>query len=48
LVSWSSANVIVSFSGHASLGEVTPYTKAADQAQMAKDLMAMLVEETKK
>ena len=43
-----SANVIASISGHASLGEVARYTKAADQARMAKDGMAMLVSETKK
>jgi integrase len=43
-----SANVIASISGHASLGEVTRYTKAADQVRMAKDGMAMLVSETKK
>jgi integrase len=43
-----SANVIASISGHASLGEVTRYTKAADQARMATDGMAMLVSETKR
>lgn len=43
-----SANIIASISGHASLGEVARYTKAADQARMAKDGMAMLVLETKK
>jgi integrase len=43
-----SANVIASISGHASLAEVTRYTKAADQERMAKDGMAMLVSETKK
>lgn len=43
-----SANVIASISGHASLGEVTRYTKAADQARMATDGMAMLVSEARR
>ncbi len=43
-----SANVIASISGHVSLSEVARYTKAADQARMAKDGMAQLVAETKK
>ena len=43
-----SANVIASISGHASLGELARYTKAADQVRMAKDGMATLVSETKK
>lgn len=43
-----SANIIASISGHASLGEVTRYTKAADQVRMAKDGIAMLVSEAKR
>ena len=43
-----SANIIASISGHASLGEVTRYTKAADQVRMAKDGMAMLVSEAER
>lgn len=38
-----SANVIASISGHKSLREIERYTKAADQARMAKDAMATLV-----
>ena len=43
-----SANIIASISGHASLAEVTRYTKAADQVRMAQDGMAMLVTESKR
>jgi integrase len=37
-----SANVIASISGHKSLAEVERYTKAADQARMARDAVANL------
>jgi integrase len=37
-----SANVIASISGHATLGEVSRYTKAADQEKMARDGMAAI------
>jgi integrase len=37
-----SANVIASISGHASLTEVSRYTKAADQERMARDGMAAI------
>src|SRR6476660_2058077 len=40
-----SANVIASISGHASLGEVARYTRAVDQARMARDGMAMLIKQ---
>jgi integrase len=43
-----SANVIASISGHRSLNEVERYTRAADQARMARDGMATLVEQTRK
>lgn len=43
-----SANVIASITGHRSLNEVERYTRAADQARMAREGMAMLVEQTKK
>jgi integrase len=42
-----SANVIASITGHRSLNEVERYTKAADQARMAREGMAMLVEKTR-
>ena len=35
-----SANEIAAISGHASLREVERYTKAADQARMARNAMA--------
>jgi hypothetical protein len=35
-----SANEIASISGHASLREVERYTKAVDQARMARNAMA--------
>jgi integrase len=38
-----SANVIASISGHASLTEVSRYTKAADQERMAKQGMAAII-----
>src|SRR5262249_18053549 len=37
-----SANEIASISGHATLGELTRYTKAADRARMARNAMARL------
>jgi len=37
-----SANVIASISGHATLAEVSRYTKAADQERMARDGMAAI------
>ena len=40
-----SANVIASITGHKSLSEIERYTKAADQARMARDGMAILVEQ---
>jgi integrase len=43
-----SANVIASITGHKSLNEIERYTKAADQARMARDGMATLIAETKK
>jgi integrase len=43
-----SANVIASITGHRSLNEVERYTRAADQARMARDGMATLVEQTRK
>lgn len=42
------SDIIASISGHASLAEVTRYTKAADQVRMAQDGMAMLVIEAKR
>jgi integrase len=41
-----SANVIASISGHATLAEVTRYTKAADQKRMARDGMAAIISRT--
>jgi len=43
-----SANVIASITGHRSLNEVERYTRAADQARMAREGMAMLIEQTEK
>jgi integrase len=42
-----SANEIASISGHASLDEVARYTKAADQARMARNAMARAAVRTK-
>jgi len=38
-----SANVIASITGHRSLNEVERYTRAADQARMAREGMSMLI-----
>jgi integrase len=43
-----SANVIASITGHRSLNEVERYTRAADQARMAREGMSMLIEGTRK
>jgi integrase len=43
-----SANVIASITGHKSLKEVERYTKAADQARMARDAMAILISQKEK
>ena len=43
-----SENVIASISGHTDMREVARYTKAANQAKMARDGMAALIEQTKK
>jgi integrase len=40
-----SANVIASITGHKSLNEIERYTKAADQARMARDGMAILIKQ---
>jgi integrase len=40
-----SANVIASITGHQSLSEIERYTKAADQARMARDGMATLIKQ---
>jgi integrase len=40
-----SANVIASTTGHKSLNEIERYTKAADQARMARDGMAILIKQ---
>jgi integrase len=40
-----SANVIASITGHKSLSEIERYTKAADQARMARDGMAILIKQ---
>jgi integrase len=40
-----SANVIASITGHKSLNEIERYTKAADQARMARDGMATLIKQ---
>jgi len=40
-----SANVIASITGHKSLTEIERYTKAADQARMARDGMAILIKQ---
>ena len=43
-----SANIIASITGHRSLNEVERYTRAADQARMAREGMAMLIEQTER
>jgi integrase len=39
-----SANQIAAITGHASLAEVTRYTRAADQKRMAREAMEKLIE----
>ena len=43
-----SANIIAAISGHASLGEVSRYTNAADQARLAREGVSMLIAEAKR
>ena len=40
-----SSHQIASISGHKSLREIERYTRAADQARMARDAMALLIKE---
>ena len=42
----ASANEIMAISGHATLKELVRYTKAADQARLARNAMARTIQRT--